>query len=61
MTERDIQLRMSLHIGYGEPMLTVRVVRPKMLEMEIANEFKCMLKDGLKGDEIIIGTLNIAK
>jgi len=52
---------MSLHIGYGEPMLTVRVVRPKMLEMEIANEFKCMLKDGLKGDEIIIGTLNIAK
>lgn len=61
MTERDIQLSMSLHIGHGEPMLTVRVVRPKMLEMEIANEFKCMLKDGLKCHEVIIGTFNIVK
>lgn len=61
MEERDIQLRMSLHIGHGEPMLTLRVVRPKTLEMEIANEFKDMLKVNLRDKDVIIGTLTVVK
>lgn len=57
LQERDIQLRMSVNTDHQNPQITLRLVRPNTLEMEIANEFKEKLKAALGDQEVIIGSL----